>query len=353
MNDGFEDRLSELVKGIGQENDTDVFIYCGDLTRPHDREFLDVCPGGERTHPNVLLLLTTYGGDASVAFRIARCLQKVYEKVSIFIHTFCKSAGTLLALGSHELIMSNKAEMGPLDVQLLKADELGERSSGLVIRDALENLQTQAYKMFQEYFIDLRVGSGQQITTKSAMEIAANLAIGLFSPIYSQVDPIRMGENQRAIRIAWEYGERIKTDNVKKNTISQLIMGYPDHGFIIDDEEAKSLFNIVRQPTDNEFALAEHLLPFAENTLKESTGKVFNLTKQCLIYDTEKNKGGNHEQESATECQSDGSGGQPATDEDNSEVKETATGTDESGKKAATGGNVEGKEAAALKSVKS
>ena len=36
--------------------------------------------------------------------------------------THCKSAGTLLALGADEIIMSNLSELGPLDIQLPDRD---------------------------------------------------------------------------------------------------------------------------------------------------------------------------------------------------------------------------------------
>jgi ClpP class serine protease len=37
---------------------------------------------------------------------------------------YCKSAGTLIALGANELAFGEHGELGPLDVQIAKRDEV-------------------------------------------------------------------------------------------------------------------------------------------------------------------------------------------------------------------------------------
>lgn len=239
-------------------------------------------------YDKALLYLTTYGGDAKVAYRICRYLQKRYASFSVYIHTFCKSAGTLLALGADEIIMSDFAEMGPLDVQLLKIDEVGEMSSGLTINQALSSLQNEAFNMFETYFLDLRFRSGLQISTKSASEIATKITIGLFSPIYSQIDPVRLGEIDRAVRIAIEYGSRIGKRNLKDGTLEKLVIGYPDHTFVIDRTEARNLFENIRQPSELELCLANFLQPLTNNFLNDKKALVINLTEDYIINEADK-----------------------------------------------------------------
>lgn len=335
MGDEFQEKLKDLVLKLGEECDIDIFLVCGTLERPFGSIFIEKCRSEWKNHDKAMIILATYGGDPGVAYRIARHTQKIYKEFSIYIHTFCKSAGTLLALGSSEVIMSDFAEMGPLDIQLMKADEIGERSSGLIVNDALETLQSQAFKMFEDYLLDLRRKSRLQITTKSAMDAASSIAVGLYGPIYSQIDPMRLGENQRAVRITWEYGERIKTKNVKQNTLGNLIMGYPDHGFIIDSEEAKKLFVNVRAPSDSEFELAEHIRTFVDGTLENHDTEIFHLTHECLEYEEEQSKEDPDEQNECRPVEVDGGiqetesseidrEGQEADPEINREGQETA-----------------------------
>ena len=47
-------------------------------------------------------------------------------KTAYFIPRRCKSAGTLLLIGATSLIISDRGELGPLDVQLSKPDEIFE-----------------------------------------------------------------------------------------------------------------------------------------------------------------------------------------------------------------------------------
>jgi len=128
---------------LGQQLNADIFFYCGPLRWPNDSHFTKLVKQ-KRSRPNVMLILTTFGGSADAAYRMARCLQRLYEegKISLFVMTDCKSAGTLISLGVDEIIMCDGAELGPLDVQLSKPDELEEWMSGLTPIQALANLRT-------------------------------------------------------------------------------------------------------------------------------------------------------------------------------------------------------------------
>jgi len=287
MSKDFEKKLIDIITKFGEE-ETDVLLFCGPIEKPYDGQAINCFDNQKYT--KALLFLTTFGGSAHAAYRIARRLQKCYKSTSIFINTCCKSAGTLLALGANEIIMSDLAEIGPLDVQLLKADELGERSSGLTITQALSSLQNEAFSMFEEYFLDLRFKSQLQITTKTAAEIAANLTVGLFKPIYNQIDPLRIGEIDRAVRISKEYGIRIKNENVKPDVLDKLIGGYPDHNFAIDRTEAKDLFFEVRKPSDLEKELANHLEVIVEDALVKNKTLVHNITADIKEKDEEGSK---------------------------------------------------------------
>jgi len=60
----------------------------------------------------------------------------------MYVFGWCKSAGTILAIGADELIMGEYAELGPIDVQLLDKSELFGSISGLNIDEAINTLRT-------------------------------------------------------------------------------------------------------------------------------------------------------------------------------------------------------------------
>jgi membrane-bound ClpP family serine protease len=151
--------------------------------------------GSPKCRTNVLLFVETFGGSADAAYRMARCLTNRYEKFIVYIDNYCKSAGTLPVLAADEVVMSDSGELGPLDVQVIKPEELGEMSSGLAPLQALNTLRVQAFSFFEYSFLQLRARSQRQITTKSAAEIASTMTIGLFAPIYQQLDPMRLGKS--------------------------------------------------------------------------------------------------------------------------------------------------------------
>ena len=273
-------RLKVLVEGVSETLDADLIVYGGYIEASHSIEFVDQCCITSKRRQNLLLFLSTHGGSADGAFRIARCLQNRYHdgKLSVFIDSECKSAGTLLLLGADEIIMADRAELGPLDVQLRKKDELGEVSSGLTPMQALRTLANESFRLFENHFLKLRFRSGLQITTKSAAEIATQTTMGLFKPIYEQIDPMRLAENQRAVQIAADYGKRLEKNNLKDDSIARLISDYPSHSFVIDRKEAKELFRNVREPTPEEFEITTHMEPLVAHSVNDDKPFIFFLS---------------------------------------------------------------------------
>ena len=160
-----------------------------------------------------------------------------------------------MTLGADEVIMSDFGEFGPLDIQLTKDDELSN-TSGLNFVQSLTFLNEQLFRSFEENFLSLKRASQNTITTKTAADIASRLSVGLISPISGQIDPVKLGEVQRSIRIANDYGTRLCEND---NLIARLIVAYPSHGFVIDYQEASELFTNVRWVNDDESIIEQYL----------------------------------------------------------------------------------------------
>lgn len=238
----------------------DIWIYAGQVNMGgYERlcQLIEARPLPQAKE--VLLVLSTAGGDAHAGFRIARSLQHYYGKFDVLVPRYCKSAGTLLCVGATTLYLANKSELGPLDVQVKKNDELVGRNSGLDILQAVNYLQNQALNAFKTYVNDLTKNEG--LSTKVASDIASRLTSGLFSPIFGQIDPMRLAEMQRATDIAFAYGARLNesSDILQVNGLARLVVDYPSHGFIIDRKEARQIFQRVETP-QNEFRRLSDLL---------------------------------------------------------------------------------------------
>ena len=256
-----KEQLEEVIAKIAREQDMDILFYNGPLARPHDTQIIRECIRRQK-RKNIMLMMITMGGDPDAAYRIARCLQNKYERFVFYVPGWCKSAGTLVALGAHELVISDFGELGPLDVQMSKKDELFEQQSGLTVMDAITTLNEKSFAAFENFFLTTKVGGSESITMHTAAEIATQLTTGLFSKLYGQIDPMHVGEAGRAMKIADYYGVRLldKSRNITKSALMLLNTKYPHHGFVIDRQEAECFFEHVREPTEDEFLMAELML---------------------------------------------------------------------------------------------
>lgn len=243
------------VNIVADAYDADVYF----VSSPIDRALVDrvveaYASAQQRT--NAVLILTTSGGDPDAAYILARFFKHQYKVFYLFVFGYCKSAGTLIALGADEIVMSVRGELGPLDVQVYKDDEILRQNSVLDVIQSVPMVVNQAYAAFEETFLRIIGSSGGVVTTRTAAEIATALATQLLSPISAQIDPLKLGEVQRAINIAEAYGVRL---GASPSVVQQLITGYPSHGFVIDIEEAQKLFGYVRQASEHELVLENFL----------------------------------------------------------------------------------------------
>lgn len=262
--------LNDAALKISAHFDADVILYSGPIVEPQDRHMIERCRV-DKHRPNAYLVLVTFGGSPHAAYRMGRCLQRSYDKVIACVPGPCHSAGTLIVLAAHELVMSETGILGPLDIQIRKADELFEMQSGLTASEAIETLRSESWGTFEHALLDLKTSYGGQITLKTALETAATLTTGLFSPLFAQIDPMRLGEDGRSTRIIEEYGIRLieKSQNLGSDALRKLVAGYPSHLFEIDREEAQQrLFSKVREPDE----LERDLMDALGNTAHTPTG---------------------------------------------------------------------------------
>ena len=284
------------------EQQSDIFAYIG----PVDRTGYDLLCQALESKPrklNCMLAVTTFGGDPNAGYRVARALSHHYPdgKISILVPHYCKSAGTLICIGGHELVIADRGELGPLDIQVQKPDEMFKSASGLDIIRGLTYLQDAALNTFREYLVDINQGSG--LSTKSASEIASKLTIGLHEPIFAQIDPMRLGEMQAALTIALEYGTRLnkRFGNLKAGALSKLATSYPAHGFVIDRKEARGLFQNVRIPSEHEAFLATWVADVFVREARRGTGLVLDCAAVFADDDSQANLSNKETQNASSE----------------------------------------------------
>lgn len=265
--------LTDTSSALSKQRAADIFLFNASIDRNSaDTLIQEVQKAVARKHRNqeALLFLTTYGGDPDSAFRIARSLKNNYQLLTVYVLGFCKSAGTLIVLGANEIVMSTYGELGPLDVQLSKQDDMLHRDSGLNFLGALELVTSQTFSAFESYFVQIIQGSGGTITTHTAGEIATNVAVGLYGKLMEQLDPIQVAEVKRSMRIANDYGNILCKNS---ELVEKLISNYPSHSYVIDFVQAQDLFKGVipiRIPSEEEMELCSILQGLMLHQRKEA-----------------------------------------------------------------------------------
>lgn len=247
-----DENFNAAISGLFAEADDRDFVV---ISKPIARNLhweLTAAATQYRRKEKCTVFLTTHGGDPDAGYRIARCLRHHYKHVRLAVPSACKSAGTLIAIAADELGIGDLGELGPLDIQVRKPSELWENSSGLDIQQALQTVTEHVETSFHRTLVSTRNASG--LSTKLCAEFAGHVASAIAGPLFAQIDPIRLGEMQRATRVAYSYGQRLDTHtkNLKDGALERLISEYPAHGFVIDRKEAKELFNRVSPLTNAE-----------------------------------------------------------------------------------------------------
>jgi hypothetical protein len=112
----------ELIKQIEKERNSAVICYVtGDRANFNTKIGDDVIPIFFRhleligNRDNIDLFLYTRGGDMVVPIRIVKLIRSYCKKFGILIAYRAHSAGTLVALGADEIVMTKLGELTPVD----------------------------------------------------------------------------------------------------------------------------------------------------------------------------------------------------------------------------------------------
>lgn len=210
-----------------------------------------------------LLLIDSLGGDARVAYQIARLFNRRAGFIAL-IPRHAKSAATLLALGAHYIYMGLDAELGPLDVQIRDVDRENVMSA-LDEVHTLEQLNAAAIDVFDQtmWLLVGRTGKKIESILPPVLEYTANF----IRPLIENIDAVHYTQMARVLRVAEEYAIRLlsfsskHTEEDAKNIADHLVKQYPEHEFVIDFDEAKKIGLKVEKPSPELDAIFDALIP--------------------------------------------------------------------------------------------
>lgn len=196
------------------------------------------------------LLIDSFGGDAHIAFQIARLFQRRASEFIVIVPRCAKSAATLLALGATELIMGRDAELGPLDVQIYDP-EREEVGSALNAIQSLERLNAFSMAAIDQLMPLLLRRTGRKIDTLLPMVL--DYVVDFVKPLLDKIDAVDYTKKSRELKVAEQYAIRLMRHKYGWSRASSvarsLVEKFPTHSFVIDREEARAYEKVSENET--------------------------------------------------------------------------------------------------------
>ena len=249
----------EKISKTGEENKYFLF-YFSPINQGDEIFFVEELEK-IRTNPErneVVLILNSNGGNPHAAFKILNIIRTKCSTISVVVPHYAKSAATLLALGANKIVMAEQSELGPLDMQIEHPQLKGKIFSALDIINSLNYLQNKTSEIAFENFKELR--ENIEISDEEALRISFEYAQGMINPIMGKEDPRMINESARLLQLSTSYSKIFlkkymftgynlseeKLERYASLVATTLVWDYPDHGYVINRDEAKSLLlNIV------------------------------------------------------------------------------------------------------------
>lgn len=210
----------------------------------------------------IAVLIDSHGGYAKSAYMIAWLLRKYSGGFVAVIPRRAKSAATLLTLGAERIVMADFGELGPLDMQM-EDPEREERTSVLDEVQALERLNAFAMSVFDEVMLLLLRRT--QMKVRTLLPHVTEMVNALVRPMFENIDVVRYTQMSRLLKVAEEYATRLLTPRFDQPTADsiarRLAERYPEHGFVIDRDEAAAIGLKPEPPTDDQSRILSRMIP--------------------------------------------------------------------------------------------
>lgn len=243
-----EERLAEIANATGSA----VLVLNADIGSDSFAKVVSAL-GNISAQETLSLILTSPGGQIEYAFWIAKAIREQCGHLNVVVHDRAKSAATLIALAADRIYLGQFGELGPLDPQV--RDPAGRSS----LRSPLESVKGLEY--LRRYYVET-INLLSYMLESSGMDMAHALehATGAVSPVaealYRSVNYRELGEAVQRLTIGEEYARETMRRwspldaDAYEHVVRQLVWEYPDHGHIIDVDEANriGLRNVQRLP---------------------------------------------------------------------------------------------------------
>lgn len=190
------------------------------------------------------LWLYTRGGDMNVPWPLLNAVHSYANRVEVLVPFRCHSAGTLMALGAHQIVMSPSGELSPVDPTT--ANQFNPRDPNnpqSVLGISVEELSA---------FVDMAKET-------IGIEGSSNL-VSILQTLAKDISPIALGNVHRTYTQIREVSKKLlslhvdiaKEEEKVNSIIDKLTKKLYSHLHVINRQEAKDIGLDVREASEEE-----------------------------------------------------------------------------------------------------
>lgn len=202
--------------------------------------------------PKIDLFLYTTGGDVEVPIRIVTLVREYCDQLGVLIPHRALSAGTLLAMGADEIVMTPLSVLGPIDPT--RSHPLLPRREGATESEPI-SVQDMRHAMD---FIRKAAGEGKEMPyTPEAMA-------QIFTALFDKIHPLAIGAIEQSYSLAKLVGKKCLSTHMDPTSeeakidgiVDRLCDDYKSHAYQIGRKEARSIgLKVLDAPHELELAM--------------------------------------------------------------------------------------------------
>ncbi len=258
---------SDLKKVLGELQSVrknEVFLLkLDEILLSHSFEFQHLFHGKSLDVLDVVV--HSPGGSIEAAYNFVKIARTHCKKINGIVPLYAKSAATLICMGMDEFVLGEIGELGPLDSQV---QEL-EQGDGRTFKSSLNSFK--ALEQIQKYSLETLDLAVKLILRRSGMKISEGISLAtefasiVANPLFSQINPYKLGEHARELEVGKRYAKRVLCrfmrweEDLAERVSDVLVRGFPSHGYILDLDDLRGLNLPVRAPNDVERDVIEKM----------------------------------------------------------------------------------------------
>jgi hypothetical protein len=205
------------------------------------------------------LILNTNGGDAEAPWRIISMIREYTSTLNVLLPYRALSAGTTMALGADEIVMTPLSVLGPTDPS--RTHPLLPRREGASEPEAI-SVQDMRHAM--QFIRETGAPQGTRV------EYTPDALASIFAALFDKIHPLAIGAIEQSYALAKLVSRRClethmtqEGDNERISAIvDRLCDDYKSHGYQIGRREAKAIGLKVVEADGQTEALLTELLKF-------------------------------------------------------------------------------------------